>query len=296
MALSLGLRASLALVVASSTWQAAAAQSVLPAGSGKLLLTGGITTVEGAAGGGLTPWALIGSYGSKNQVGLNGSISYVGLPDYHLTSVGAMVGLYDRVELSFAQQRFDTEKVGGALGLGNGFAFKQNILGAKVRLFGDAVLEQDSWVPQVSVGLQYKDVDQEPVIAFVGAADDKGVDFYISATKLFLDANLLTNATVRFTKANQFGILGFGGDQGNSRKAQFEGSVAYLVTRKLAVGGEYRMKPDNLGIADENDAFDLFVAWAPAKNVTLTAAYVDLGNIVIADNQQGVFLQLQLGF
>ncbi|TAN00662.1 MAG: DUF3034 family protein, partial [Rhodanobacteraceae bacterium] len=31
---------------------------------GKLLLTGGVTSISGAAGGGLTPWAVIGGYGT----------------------------------------------------------------------------------------------------------------------------------------------------------------------------------------------------------------------------------------
>ena len=35
--------------------------------SGKLLLTGGVSQVEGAAGGGLTPWAVIGS-SSRSRV------------------------------------------------------------------------------------------------------------------------------------------------------------------------------------------------------------------------------------
>ncbi|HEX5684843.1 MAG TPA: DUF3034 family protein, partial [Ideonella sp.] len=31
-------------------------------GNGKLLLTGGVSTIDGAAGGGLTPWAVTASY------------------------------------------------------------------------------------------------------------------------------------------------------------------------------------------------------------------------------------------
>ena len=104
------------------------------------------------------------------------------------------------------------------------------------------------------------------------------------------------NGTVRFTRANQFGILGFGGDRRDRYEPMFEGSVAYLLDRRLAIGGEYRMKPDNLGIASEEDAWDVFVAWAPHKQVSLTVAYVDLGNIVIRDSQRGVYASLQVGF
>lgn len=264
--------------------------------SGKLLLTGGVTQVEGAAGGGLTPWAVIGGYGTRDQIGANAYFTRVDVDDYSLDSFGALVGFYDRVELSIARNEFDTENVGAALGLGRGFTIKQDIVGVKVRVAGDAVLEQDTWLPQIAIGAQYKRNDQGGLLAAIGAQGDSGTDYYISATKLFLGQSLLLNGTVRFTEANQFGILGFGGDKDDGHSAQFEASAAYLVTRNLAIGAEYRTKPDNLNIAVEDDAYDVFVAWAPVKNVSLTVAYVDLGNIVIADNQRGVYASLQVGF
>ena len=263
---------------------------------GKLLLTGGVTQLEGAAGGGLTPWAVIGGYGTRDQIGANAFYTRVNVGDYHLDDAGVLVGFYDRVELSYAQQRFDTEQVGAALGLGEGFTFKQDIIGVKVRVFGEAVLDSDSALPQVSVGLQYKKNNQGAVLDFIGAKSDSGTDFYVSATKLFLAQGLLLNGTVRLTKANQIGILGFGGDKNDSYKPQFEFSAAYLLSRKLAIGAEYRTKPDNLGIAREDDWFDVFVAYAPTRNVSVTLAYADLGNIVIKDNQRGVYASLQVGF
>lgn len=264
--------------------------------SGKLLLTGGVTQVEGSAGGGLTPWAVIGGYGTRDQIGGNAFYTRVNVDDYALDSYGALVGFYDRVELSFSRQKFDTENVGAALGLGRGFTFTQDTIGVKVKIAGDAVLEQDRWMPQIAIGAQYKKNDQPGVLAFVGARDDSGVDYYVSATKLFLAQSLLVNGTVRFTRANQFGILGFGGDLNDDYQPQFEASVAYLLSRNLAIGAEYRNKPDNLGIAVEDNAFDAFIAWAPYKNVSLTVAYVDLGNIVIADDQRGLYASLQVGF
>jgi hypothetical protein len=267
-----------------------------PTTSNKLLLTGGVSQLEGSAGGGLTPWAVIGGYGTGDEIGANAFYTHVNLPDYHVDEAGAMVGLYNRVELSYAQQRFNTEKVGAALGLGEGFTFRQNIIGVKVRLFGDLVLDQDSWLPQVSVGAQYKKNNQDGVVKFVGAKRSQGTDYYISATKLFLGQSLLVDGTLRFTKANQIGILGFGGDLNNSYKPEFEASVAYLLSRHWAVGAEYRQKPNNLGIAKEDDWYDAFVAWAPNKHVSLTLAYADLGNIVIKDRQRGVYASVQVGF
>ena len=263
---------------------------------GKLLLTGGVSQLEGAAGGGLTPWAVIGGYGTRDQIGANAFYTRVNVGDYHLDDVGVLVGFYDRVELSYAQQRFDTEQVGAALGLGEGFTFKQDVIGLKVRVFGEAVLDSDSAMPQIAVGLQYKKNRQGAALDYIGAKSDSGTDFYVSATKLFLAQGLLVNGTVRLTKANQIGILGFGGDKNNSYKPQFEFSAAYLLSRKLAIGAEYRTKPDNLGIAREDDWFDVFVAYAPTRNVSVTVAYADLGNIVIKDNQRGLYASLQVGF
>ncbi|MDP3170098.1 MAG: DUF3034 family protein, partial [Polaromonas sp.] len=37
--------------------------------TGKLLLTGGVSSIDGAAGGGLTPWAVIGSNATEGEVG-----------------------------------------------------------------------------------------------------------------------------------------------------------------------------------------------------------------------------------
>ena len=263
--------------------------------SAKLLATSGVSQVEGAGGGGLATWALITGYGTRDSVGANLHYTYVGLSDFHLHSVGAAVGLFDRVELSYAFQAFDTEKTGGALGLGDGFTFHQHILGAKVKLYGDAVYDQDSWLPQFALGLQYKSNDRNAVIKAVGGKSDNGVDIYLAASKLFLAESLLVNVTLRETKANQFGILGFGGDKNNDYSTQFEGSAALLLSRQFAVGAEFRTKPSNLSFAKEENAFDLFASYFFSKNLSATLAYVDLGNIAIRNNQQGVYLSLQAG-
>jgi hypothetical protein len=262
---------------------------------GRLLATGSVSAVEGEGGGGLAPWALITGYGTRDGVGVTLHHTYVGLPDYQLITPGIAVGLFDRLELSYAWQAFDTEATGAALKLGQGFTFHQNIFGAKLKLIGDAVYDQDSWLPQIAIGLQHKENDRGAVITAVGGKGSVGTDYYVAATKLFLAQSLLTNVTLRATKANQFGILGFGGDRHNSYTAQIEASAAYLVSRKLAFGGEFRTKPNNLGVAKEDASFDLFAAYFLNKNLSLTAAYVNLGNIVLHDNQDGVYLSLQAG-
>jgi hypothetical protein len=280
--------------------------------SNKLLLTGGVSQIEGAAGGGLTPWAVIGGYGTSDEIGANVHYSHANANDFALNTYGLSVGIYDRVELSVAEQRFNISELNAALGglLGQS-DIKQTILGAKVRLAGEAVLDQDTWLPQISAGLQYKQNQDEDLVKFLGAKDDSGVDYYVSATKLLLDKSLLLNGTLRMTKANQLGILGFGSEDNNSYEPQFEVSAAYLLSRNLVVGAEYRMKPNNLdesnvpgGVLAEDDWWDVFIAYAPTKNVSVTAAYVYLGNIVDGKklgiggfgDQEATYLSVQLGF
>jgi hypothetical protein len=211
------LKAAMALALAgASTAAFAQERQPDPDSGGKLLLTGGVTQLEGAAGGGLTPWAVIGGYGSEGQWGANAFYTRVNVDDYHLDDFGVMVGWNNRIEVSLSRQRFDTEDVGAALGLGEGFTFTQDTLGVKVRVAGDAVLDSDRGMPQIAVGAQFKRNNRGDLLEAIGAEDDRGVDLYLSDTKLFLAQGVLLNGTVRLTKANQIGILGFGGDEHDS--------------------------------------------------------------------------------
>lgn len=272
------------------------AQAAERRSGGKLLLTGGVSTVEGAAGGGLSTWAVIAGSETEDGVGGAAHATYVALPDYSLASAGAAVGIADRVELSYAYQRFDTRAAGAALGLGRGFAFGQHVLGAKVRLAGDAVWDQDTIMPQIAAGVQYKLADQRATVRAVGARATRDADFFVAATKLWLAQGMVFDATLRLTRANQFGLLGFGGDRERARTAQVEASVGKLLAPNLLIGGEYRTRPDNLGFAYERDAIDVFAAWAVQRHVSITAAYADLGPIATRPGQHGLFVSFQGGF
>jgi hypothetical protein len=94
------------------------------------------------------------------------------------------------------------------------------------------------------------------------------------------------------------GILGFGGDQESSRRLMPELSVAYLLTRKLVLGAEYRRKPHNLGVDKEKAYKDIFLAWVPNRHFSLTAAYADLGTITIFNpkTQRGAYFSAQAAF
>ena len=283
------------------------AEGLFGADQGKLLLTAGFSTLEGAGGGGLTPWALITGYGSRDSWGANAHVTTIGLRDFDFRSAGVGVGILDRVELSFARQMLDATD--GGL---DQISLSQDVIGAKLRVLGDAVYAQDSWVPQLAIGVQVKRnrgiSDAERIgapglvsVVQLGASDEDGVDYYASATKIWLAHGLLVNATVRYTRANQFGLLGFGGDRDDDAAVRAEGTLAYLLRRKIAVGVEYRARGHNLGIDDESAAWDAFVAWAPNRHVSIVAAYANLGSIAApltgrSADQDGAYLSAQVGF
>ena len=304
-----------------------ASSPVLADSGSRLIASGGITGFEGTAGGGITPWAFIGGYASKEEVSYSANIQYLSLSDYSLTTAGASVSLFDRIELSVQRQRLDiasglTSNVfalltEGAITNANSTTIEQDIIGAKVKVLGDGVFTQNSWIPQVSIGAQYKknrDYDSSlslpdgttplpsvGVPMLLGAKDDSGTDVYLSATKLWLGTpsgyNLLTNLTARYTKANVFGLLGFGSENNDSAKLEWEGSLAVLISPTTAIGTEFRTQTNRLGgLAEEDTVVDAFIAYFPNKSISIAAAYVDLGNLPLQESSSGFYLTVNSTF
>lgn len=267
---------------------------------GKLLATAGVIQLEGAGGGGLTPWATITGYGSEDSYGVNAHITQVSTQDYRLQTAGVAIGIADKLEMSLATQKFT-----GSLAPLDKLELQQDVVGIKLKIAGDLVTDQDTWQPQVALGAMYKrnhavkglEALGITSVKQLGAVDDSGIDYYLSATKLILDHSLLLNGTLRLSTANQMGLLGFGGDKRNHYQLLPEVSVAYLLNRKLVAGVEYRSKPQNLAVDNEKAYYDAFLAWFPNKSISLTLAYAHLGDITIFNpkNQRGWYLSLQIG-
>ena len=73
----------------------------------------------------------------------------------------------------------------------------------------------------------------------------------------------------------------------------------------MIIGAEYRAQPSNGvtatdGVLHQNSAYDLNVVYVASKNITLTAAYVSLGQVapgvINANRQNGMFVQAQVSF
>jgi hypothetical protein len=285
------------------------------ADTGRLLATGGATQIEGAGGGGVVPWALISGLGTEDEVGGTAFFTHVGTESYGLNTLGAAVNFHNRFELSYAYQRLGVNLPDAGIST----HIAQDVFGIKYRLLGDAIFAQDSMMPQVSLGIQYKrnrNFDTATpsglgvlpgIPQALGAKDDSGVDFYAAMTKVFLGGffghNLLINGTVRATKANQMGLLGFGGPTHDNYRAAFEGSVGVFLDEgnRVLLGGEFRQNPDNglsyvtPGLKQGNYA-DAFIAYIPNKNIALVAAYADLGDLPLRAHETGPYLSLQATF
>ncbi|NJC38279.1 hypothetical protein GGR60_002833 [Xanthomonas arboricola] len=281
------------LLAAALAGLAIAPASVI-AGDGRLLATGGVSMIEGSSGGGIVPWATLSGYGTRDELGTVLFATHVDSGDYRLDVQGAALTVGNRLELSLARQRLDLGALQDRLGLPWN-ALGQDVFGAKLRVCGDLVYGH---APQVSVGVQYKRLRDGTLPLAIGARDDHGTDVYVSASRLLLQGaggyQLLLNGTLRATRANQTGLLGFGGDRRNSYRLVGEASAAVVLSPAWVVGVEYRDKPDNLGFAREQAWADGFVAWFPSKHVSLTAAWAELGDIATLADQRGLYLSLQV--
>lgn len=279
--------AHLLLAVGSTGWAA----------GDRLLATGGAVSLEATAGGGITPWAVLAGYGERGQSGCAAALTAVSVDDYGLEAIGLGCSFGNRLELSAGRQQLDLDGLRPLLGLPAGQMLRQRYAGFKLRLGGDIVYHR--W-GQLSFGGIYKDAEDEWLVRAAGARDTSGIDWYLSGGKLFLDGPFgrmaYLNATARLTRANQAGLLGFGGDRRNSASLNLEVAAAIFPWRELALGVEYRQKPDNLGFAAEDDWADLFVAWFPTKYVSVVAAWAELGTIGTLDNQRGPYLSVAGSF
>ncbi|ANF26254.1 DUF3034 family protein [Stutzerimonas stutzeri] len=266
------------------------------ADAGRLLATGGATGIEGAAGGGITPWAVLAGYGERGEWGGDVFATRVETGDYRLDVAGVAFAFDNRLELSFARQRFDLGNLARDLSLPEN-SLSQDIFGIKLRLFGDLLYDR---LPQVSLGAQHKRQKDFLIPSLIGAQRDEDTEAYLTASRLILGGafgyNLLLNGGVRYSRANELGLLGFGGDRRDSRSLLKEGSAAVLFNPNWVLGVEYREKPDNLSFAGEGDWADLFLGYFTNKRFAVVLAYARLGEIATLDNQDGAYLSVQGSF
>lgn len=103
------------------------------------MLTDGVTSIEGAAGGGLATWAVIAGHETDAGFGATAHVTRVVLPDFDLTSLVPQLACTTGSSY-LGRIGGSTRAVGAALGFGHGFTFGQEVIGAELRITGDAVV------------------------------------------------------------------------------------------------------------------------------------------------------------
>lgn len=288
---------------------AGAKDNQLATGNGRILATGAVTTIDGTAGGGIVPMAILAGYGANEQHGGVVSASRLSTDDFALNGFAAAWSWRNRVEFSVARQTLDA----GIFKIPEVEELRTNNYGIKARLFGDVLYTK---VPQIAIGAMYRESINRDIVALggatvpeaLGAKSNYGADYYLAATKVFLGGplgrNWLVNGVVRSTRANQGGLLGFGGDLDEDRNTVAEGSIGVFLNKHWLIGGEYREQPENLTFLNQDDWKDFFVAWFPNKQWSVTAALVDLGEVSTAAapyenddrDQRGAYLSITGAF
>lgn len=254
----------------------------------KILATSAATSIEGSAGGGIVPWAVISGYGDTGEIGGNFSFTTVNLNDFKLNVASFNIGFGNRLELSYSHHDLYVEPLD--------LNIRQDIFGLKYKLVGDLIYTK---IPQISAGIQYKHNKDSLIPDLLGANDNSGTDYYLSASKLWLAGlfgrNILANTTLRYTAANQIGLLGFGENGSDDYQLVGETSIGIFLNRHWLIGAEYRQKPDRLSAVKEDNWKDIFIGWFPNKTVSFVLAYSDLGDIAGLPDQSGLYLSMQLG-
>ncbi len=258
-----------------------------------------ITNIDGQAGGGLVPWALLSS-------GPTVAITHLGTQNLGVDSVAINTSFANRVEVSYARNLLDV--TGSALGNASNHAVVDNI-GVKVKLndMGDAM-------PQFAIGAVNKRASGSlinNVIATPGSGiNTSATDVYGAVSKIVKigGKTVLLNGVLRASKANQLGFLGFGGGNTAGAKTGYtvkpELSAEMFAAENVVFGAEYRAQPINGApgntVLTQDAAYDVHIVYVANKNFTLTAAYANLGRVAPAVNgtnrQNGMFVQGQVNF
>ena len=192
---------------------------------GNLLATGGVTQIEGAGGGGLVPWAMITGDGTRDSFGGNVHYTVVRLPNFLLQSEGAAsaspTGLSSpsRTKRSNRSVRRDTGDRQGVC-LRGGYRRRQGSPVRRRGLYSGQLAAAGRLRCDVQNG-RSKEPRGRP-----GCPRCVGCRSLYRRHQDLTEREFVVGRHVRLTRANQFGLLGFGGDRDNSYQPDLEGSVA----------------------------------------------------------------------
>ena len=187
---------------------------------------------------------------------------YVRLPssDIDWNAAGGAISLFNRVEVSYG---YEAVAIGGAANI------HKNNIGAKANLVPENAGDT-AFVPAISAGTIWKSTSK----VLVPGADDKGLDYYLVASKLITQTPLpvLLSGGALSSKEYVTGVAGFD----NKSKITGFANAEVILPLGLALGGEFKQGEKYAAFENAN-YWDVSLAWLATKNLTLVAAHVDAG-------------------
>jgi hypothetical protein len=272
--------------------------------------------IEGYAGGAITPMAYLCNGekhgGCPDWFGLPSvAYSFVNLGSKELHVVSVTQTFLKRFEFGYAYNNLDAgslyEDVAKA-----GLDMGERHVGLHHFNLRALLLPENSFdlpTPAVTAGLHFKyndamdDIDENLGGAFtaIGYDDDCGVDYTLTATKMFPELAfgrpVIVTAGLRLSRASQLGLLGFA----NRCRASFECSVACLPLDQLCLAYELRTKSNPYdeiaGLVEDEDSWHAFSAsWIVDEHLTLTGVLGVFGNVANASEDCVMGLQVKYEF
>lgn len=270
--------------------------------------------IEGYSGGPITPLAYICNTekkeGMPDWLGLpTVAYSFVNIGSKELHVVSVTQPFLDRFEFGYAYNNLDTGSLYDDI-RDAGLDMGESHIGLHHFNLRAMLLKEDSFdlpLPAVTAGIHFKyndaieDIDQSLGGAFtnIGYDDDFGIDYTLTATKMFpklaFGRPVIVTGGLRFSKGSQLGLLGFD----NECTLTVEGNVVYLPVDQLALAYEYRMKEnpydDIPGLVEGEDDWHVFSAnWIINDHLTLTGLYGTFGTI--ANGNEDCVLGVQVKY
>jgi hypothetical protein len=268
-------------------------------------------TIEGVGGLVITPVAYLVNPGAKGTIlGLPSfSTTYVKANQKNIEAFGVSETLFGRLELSYSPSRFGLGTLGNSIHSATGIQLNRSDVflhnfNARALLLPENSFGL-SFLPAVTAGAQFKINDGIASIndqlgralSSIGYEHKNGVDFTLTATKAFpnvFNRTLLISTGLRVSKASQLGYVGFG----DTYRPTFEGNIAYSLTPRLWLAGEYRQKAnpyDRIGnlVRPERSWWTTGLAFIVNNHATVTAGYGHFGNVLDTYENKGFALQVK---
>lgn len=258
------------------------------------------TTIEGNSGVGITSTAYLANPPEGDNVLGEPTVSLLAVfgREKNLQSFAVTENVLGKYEIGYAYERFGLGDWPDDVKDATGNRVNQH-LGLHNLNLRAMVVEEGSnnciWMPAVTFGTHFKwsegqtklDDDLNGTLDNKGSDYSKGVEFTVVATKTIKNLfprPIIVSAGLRNGDAIHTGLFGFAGN----RETTFEGSIISFLTDRLLFCAEYRQKPDLMEqvtaggehlVQAENDWWTLCLGYILDDNTTLTAGYVNLGNI-----------------